>query len=76
MLAGLEGFDEVAGRWEEVMTVSALQALGVQLTCDSSCKGRGVRGEGGGPARPSGGLADDRKRSSGAGSCIDVRKLL
>ena len=31
------------------MTGSALQALGVELTCDSSCKGRGVWGEGGGP---------------------------
>ena len=45
------------------MTGSALQALGVEFTCDSSCKGRGVRGEGGARARPGGGLADDGKRS-------------
>ena len=37
------------------MTGSAVQALGVELTCESSCKGRGVRGEGGGRLRPAGG---------------------
>ena len=52
---------DLARGWR--MTGSALQALGVELTCESSCKGRGVRGEGGGPVRPSGGLADDGKRS-------------
>ena len=53
------------GGWR--MTGSAGQALGVELTCESSCKGRGVRGEGGGRLCRSGGLADDGKRSSGAG---------
>ena len=37
------------------MTGSALQALGVELTCESFCKGRGVRGEGGGRSRLIGG---------------------
>ena len=55
-----------AGGWR--MTGSAFQALGVELTCESYCKGRGVWGEGGGPWRRIGGLADDGKRSSGAGS--------
>ena len=40
------------------MTGSAPQALGVELTCESYCKGRGVRGEGAGPSCLKLGLAD------------------
>jgi hypothetical protein len=52
------------------MTGSALQALGVALTCESSCKGKGVRGEGGGRVHPVGGQADDGKRFLGDGRCM------
>ena len=50
-----------------------LQVLGVESTCESSCKGRGVRGEGGGLARQAGGLVDF---SRGSKSIVFIPHIL